>query len=90
MGRTPAAIPDRLSMMTELPDLDDFHDDAIRLAVLLLGLRGEPTEGEVLLTAQALRAQWQRGWVAHAQWCPASAPMRQKGQVEVGRISGPS
>ena len=36
MGRTPAAIPDRLSMMTELPDLDDFHDDAIRLAVLLL------------------------------------------------------
>ena len=61
MGRTPAAIPDRLSMMTELPDLDDFHDDAIRLAVLLLGLRGEPTEGEVLLIAQALRAQWQRG-----------------------------
>ena len=55
MGRTPAAIPDRLSMMTELPDLDDFHDDAIRLAVLLLGLRGEPTEGEVLLIAQALR-----------------------------------
>ena len=25
------------------------------------GLRGEPTEGEVLLTAQVLRAQWQRG-----------------------------
>jgi hypothetical protein len=22
--------------------------------------------------------------------CPASAPMRQKGQIEIGRISGPS
>jgi hypothetical protein len=70
MGRTPAAIPDRLSMMTELPDLDDFHDDAIRLAVLLLGRRGEPAEAEILLVEQALRGQWHNGWVAHAQSIP--------------------
>jgi hypothetical protein len=53
-----------------LPDLDDFHDAAVALAVLLLGQRGEPTGAEILLIEQALRAQWQNGWVAHAQSLP--------------------
>jgi hypothetical protein len=54
----------------ELPDLDDFYDDAFALVVLLLGKRGEPTEAEILLVEQALRAQCQNCWVAHEQAMP--------------------
>ena len=51
----------------ELPDLDDFYDDAFALVVLLLGKRGEPTDSEIMLVAQKLRGGWQQGWVANAQ-----------------------
>ena len=54
----------------ELPDLDDFYDDAIRSAVLLLGKGSEPTAAEILLVQQAMRGQWHDGWVAHAQSMP--------------------
>ena len=55
-----------------LPAPADFYDDALRLAVLLLGRRGEPTEAEVILIEEALAAQWRAGWLAHA----ASLPRR--------------
>jgi hypothetical protein len=58
--------------MTILPDLDDFHDAARRLAVLILGRRDEPTAAEVLTIAQALSGCWRDGWCAHA----ASLPRR--------------
>jgi hypothetical protein len=60
------------------PSLDDFRVDAERLAILLLSIyQTAPTEAELLLVQHALRAQWQRGWVAHAQSVPTRRQKRE-------------
>jgi len=46
--------------------------------------------GEASQSALRLHAYFPDGFAARDWLCPASAPVRQKGRVEEGRISGPS
>ena len=49
-----------------LLDPEDFAIDAERLAVLLLAR--EPTEAELRIAAEALRAQFRRGWILRGEF----------------------
>jgi hypothetical protein len=50
----------------ELLDLEDFATDPLRLVQLLVGDR-KPSEPEVLLAAEALRASFKRGWLLRGE-----------------------
>jgi hypothetical protein len=52
--------------VNELLDLKDFETDALRLVQLIVGER-EPTEAELRLAAEALRAAFRRGWLLRGE-----------------------
>ena len=65
-----------------------------KIRIVLTGLRGEDSIAEVCRRegiVENLNKEPDKAEVHYLmRRCPASAPMRQKGRVEEGRISGPS